>query len=131
MLFALLIESVVCTGPPEGVTLAGENAHVTAPDPPLHANETAWLKPFTGVTVRVVVPLSTDPTVTFVMPEATVKSGGGAAMPVPVKATDSGESAALSEIDTEACRLLALVGEKLIEIVHEPPAVTAVPQVFV
>ena len=47
--------SVAVTGPPFGVTEAGEKEHDAPLGNPLHAKKTVWLKPFAGVSVIVLV----------------------------------------------------------------------------
>lgn len=52
----LVIVTVVEAAPDVGVTVAGLKAHVAPVGSPEHANVTALLKPFCGVTVRLNVP---------------------------------------------------------------------------
>jgi len=49
--------NVVVAALPDGVTIAGLNAHVAPNGNPEHAKLTAALNPFCGVTVSVVVPV--------------------------------------------------------------------------
>jgi hypothetical protein len=58
-------------------------------------------------------------------------TGAGAAVPVPVRVTDCGEPAALSASETDAVKVAADAGVKVIAIEHIAPAATDVPQVLV
>jgi len=73
--------SVVEAAPPEGVTVAGEKAHDAPEGSPEQLNETAELKPFSGVTETPVVPLCPAVKVSDAGVAATEKSGA-AAVPV-------------------------------------------------
>jgi hypothetical protein len=55
--------TVVLTGPPAGVTLAGANEHVAPAGSPLQAKVTAPVKPAEGVTVICVLALEPAATV--------------------------------------------------------------------
>ena len=62
---------------PEGVTVAGEKLHAAPAGKPLHANVTAELKPFCGVTDTATAPLCPAVTVTAAGETPTLKDGGG------------------------------------------------------
>ena len=65
---------------PGGVTVAGEKLHVAPVGKPEQLNETAELKPFSGVTETVVAPLSPAATVNAVGVATTEKSAAGRLM---------------------------------------------------
>jgi hypothetical protein len=67
--------SVVEVASPEGVTIAGENAHDAPEGSPEQLNDTAELKPFSGVTETPVVPLCPAVKVSDAEVAATEKSG--------------------------------------------------------
>ena len=71
---------VVITGALLGVTLAGEKAQVASAGRPLQANETAWAKPFAGVTVSATVVLPLAATLPLAGVSDKAKVGAGAVM---------------------------------------------------
>jgi hypothetical protein len=77
---ALVIVTVVEAAPAVGVTVAGLKAHVAPAGSPEHANVTAPLKPFCGVTVRLNVPDAPEATVSDVGFAAIAKLGTGMLM---------------------------------------------------
>lgn len=115
---------------PLGVTLLGEKLQDASDGRPVHAKATAWLNPFTGVTVRVEVPG---------VPGATLNVAGlaeseklaGAAAPVPLRATVCGLPLALSAIETDAVRVPLAAGLKMTLMVQLAPTATVLPQVLV
>ena len=69
--------SVVEAAAPDGVTAAGEKLHVVPAGNPEQLNDTDELKPFTGVTEIVLVPLCPGTTVSDADKVAIEKSGVG------------------------------------------------------
>jgi hypothetical protein len=70
--------TVVETGPPEGVTVAGEKLHEAPTGNPEQLNDTAALNPFIGVSEIDTEALCPAANVTDVVDGAIVNSGGGA-----------------------------------------------------
>jgi hypothetical protein len=68
--------TVVEAAAPDGVTVAGAKLQDAPDGSPEHVNVTAALKPFTGVTVSVAVPLCPAATVNAAGDAAIEKSGG-------------------------------------------------------
>ena len=72
---AVVTVSVVEATPPDGVTIGGAKLHEAPAGNPEQAKETAELKPFSGVTETVVVPLCPPVTESNAGVAATVKPG--------------------------------------------------------
>jgi hypothetical protein len=70
--------TVVETGPPEGVTVAGEKLHEAPTGKPEQLNDTAALNPFTGVSEIDSEALCPAANVTDVVDGAIVNAGPGA-----------------------------------------------------
>ena len=73
-LLAAVIVNVLVSGEPEGVTLAGENEHVTPVGKPVHPNVMGELKPLSGVTVMAAVVDEPWGTIIVGLLKASVKS---------------------------------------------------------
>lgn len=73
-----MVRLVVAAAVPLSVSLAGENEQVASLGSPEQEKETAWLKPFVGVTLRVVEPLWPGVTESVVGLALTVKLAGAA-----------------------------------------------------
>jgi hypothetical protein len=73
--FVAIVSVVVAVLVPFGVTVVGEKAQVLKAGNPEHAKLTAWLKPFTGATLTVVVPGVPGLTVSVLGLKETVKLG--------------------------------------------------------
>ena len=65
---------MLVSGEPEGVTLAGENEHVTPVGKPVHPNVMGELKPLSGVTVMAAVVDEPWGTIIVGLLKASVKS---------------------------------------------------------
>jgi hypothetical protein len=122
---------VVLAAAPLGVTLLGEKLQDAIDGRPVHAKATAWLNPFTGVTVRVEVPGAPGATLNVAGLAESENPGAGAAAPVPLRGTVCGLPLALSAIETDAVRVPLAAGLKMTLIVQLAPAATVLPQVLV
>ena len=70
-----VIVSVVERAAPDGVIVEGPNAQAAPEGNPVHANVTAPLKPFSGVTINFAVPCAADLTTSVPGVTETEKSG--------------------------------------------------------
>jgi len=114
---------VVVTGLPFGVTETGENAQLAPVGSPPQVNDTAWLKPFCGVMVR--VKLAACPCLTVeVSEDGLLSKSGTPAIPRPASAICSGRLMALPLTSSDPVRSPLPPGLKTTFIEQPEPAAT-------